>query len=232
VEDGGKIKKVGSHIKKTDRRRSKRENIDIDLGGHPTSNPANQFWNGEERRRKMKIFLLIFSIFLAGCQQNGNGQKTEWELGYRAGEQDMIENFWKLLDKESDMWDSWKTEAENVKAQTETSKTTSMAMLAGGAFVLALSLFLSNILRKKLVTEKEIAENELEKLKVERDAIEKTVQEVNAKAAASEDVERRLRDLKKQTKTVQEEIERLRTIKEKAELEYQEARKRIDEITI
>jgi hypothetical protein len=221
---------VGGHIKKTDRRRSKRKNIDIHIGGHPTSNPANQFWDGKEEGCAMKnIFFSFIFLMLLGCQSQ---EKTDFERGYEAGERNMAHTFWKRLDAESDLWIAWENESVINREEGQQIKIWGAIIGAFGLFVFFVSSFFAKHEIRKMKEEKEKAEKEVFKLLNGAEEAKKAI--VLAETAKSEQqlIEANIRDLDDEKELLQKDIENLIIVKSKAESDFILAKQKLDEISI
>ena len=179
----------------------------------------------------MKILLgvLFLSLFLSGCQQQ---QKTDYERGYNDGQKFMIDQFWKKLNAEAEMWEEWQIESENSIKEAQKLKKWGIAAALSGALLFLVFLYFAKTIRKKIEEQRSEAENRLRGILSKKDEAMRLIELSKSSRKEFENSKKELSELQNQMTTLKKEVETLILAKAKAEQDYQIVQKRLDEISI
>lgn len=179
----------------------------------------------------MKILLgvLFLSLFLSGCQQQ---QKTDYERGYNDGQKFMIDQFWKKLNAEAEMWEEWQIESENSIKEAQKLKKWGIAAAMSGALLFLVFLYFASETRKRLDEQKSEAESRLREILSKKDEAMRAIELSKSSRREFENSKKELSELQSQMTTLKKEIEKLILAKAKAEQDYQIVQKKLDEISI
>lgn len=179
----------------------------------------------------MKIFLLVlFLSLLSGCKQEQT--QTDYQRGYIDGQKFMIDQFWKKLNAEAEMWEEWQIEAENSINEAQKLKKWGFFSAFAGSSLFFITLFSAYLITKNAESQKKDTKEELEKLKIEKDEAMRVIELSNNSRKEVENAEEELSNLKTQIINLKKEIETLAYSKSQAEQDYQIVKKRLDEISI
>lgn len=179
----------------------------------------------------MKIFLLVlFLSLLSGCKQEQT--QTDYQRGYIDGQKFMIDQFWKKLNAEAEMWEEWQIEAENSINEAQKLKKWGFFSAFAGSSLFFITLFSAYLITKNAESQKKDTKEELEKLKIEKDEAMRVIELSNNSRKEVENAKKELSELKSQIAHLKKEIETLILAKAKAEQDYQTAQKKLDEISI
>lgn len=180
----------------------------------------------------MKIFLLVLflSLFLSACKQEQT--QTDYQRGYNDGQKFMIDQFWKKLDVEAEMWEEWRIEAENSINEAQKLKKWGIAAALSGALLFLVFLYFAQETRKRLDEQKSEAENRLRGILSKKDEAMRLIELSKSSRREVENSKKELSELQSQMTTLKKEIQALSLEKARAEQDYQIAKKRLDEISI
>jgi uncharacterized protein HemX len=179
----------------------------------------------------MKVLSLIFLFLLAGCDQKIQ-EKTDFELGYQVGKKETINQFWDMLDHESELWDAWKIEAETAKTQGERARIFGYVMSLLGVVILAFSGWLTGRDHNRLKSEKVEMEKQINIAKSEHDQLKTEIEKSAQLIAESQQIENRIAEMRQSEQQIKQRLENLEVSQEKAEHKYAEILRKIDEISI
>lgn len=179
----------------------------------------------------MKILSLFFLLLLVGCDQKSQ-EKTDFELGYELGKKETINQFWDMLDHESELWDAWKIEAEMAKTQGERTRYFGYAMSFLSVLILAVSGWLTGRDHKLLKSEKIATERLINLAKWEYDQVKSEIEQSEKLIEESQQIENRIADMRIEEKQIKQRLESLKVSQAAAEHQYAKILQKIDEISI
>jgi hypothetical protein len=177
------------------------------------------------------IFLLLLAGYLAGCDQKTQ-EKTDFELGYDLGKKETINQFWAMLESETDLWQDWEIEAKTAKIQGERAEFFGYIMSFAGIAILAFSGWRTERDRNRLKSEKLEVERQINIAKTQHDQLKAQIVKSAQLIAERQQIENRIASFRQSEQQIKQRLENLKVLQEKAERKYAEILKKIDEISI
>jgi hypothetical protein len=177
------------------------------------------------------IFLFLLAGYLAGCDQKTQ-EKTDFELGYELGKKETINQFWAMLESETDLWQDWEIEAKTAKIQGERAEFFGYVISFIGVAILAFSGWRTDRDRNRLKSEKLEVERQINIAKSQHDQLKAQIVKSAQLIAESQQIENRIAEMRESEKEIKQRLENLKVAQKKAEHKYDEILKKIDEISI
>jgi hypothetical protein len=177
------------------------------------------------------IFLLLLAGYLAGCDQKTQ-EKTDFELGYDLGKKETINQFWAMLESETDLWQDWEIEAKTAKIQGERAEFFGYIMSFAGIAILAFSGWRTERDRNRLKSEKLEVERQINIAKTQHDQLKAQIVKSAQLIAEGQQIENRIAGMRQSEQQIKQRLENLKVSQEKAEHKYSEILRKIDEISI